>query len=689
MANYDLASGSAPAASSLTVGDIIDCSYCGAVKSLTLPAGLYKLECWGAAGGDFTYSNNANYSGEGGKGGYAVGFLSLTDSSTTIYMRSGGTGTAVTGVNTNSGGGWNGGGNARVANAAYQAKGGGGGSDIRVGSDSLQTRIIVAGGGGAGFYKQGSAPYDSKGGAGGGTSGVNGNYYNSTSYMGGGGGSQTGAGISYYQTTNVSANTSYLNPAGSFGTPGTPTSNLAYCGGAGGGWYPGGYSYHSSSGGGSGYVYTSETATNYPGTKPATKYYLKIARTIDGNTSFPSPAGGNEVGHAGNGHTRITVMGNAIYDLATSAAPAATAIHIGDIIMCSYVGAYKSVSLPIGQYKLECWGAQGGSAFNNDANSIGGKGGYATGILTLDTVTTAYLYTGGKGNRGFASVGLVTGGWNGGGAGCITTANNNSYSKGSGGGASDIRIGGTTLNDRIIVAGGGGGATYGNLTYIPGAGGGIVGQDGKQWSYAGGTGGSATAKGTSYYNGTAGNATYLTEAAFGTGGAAKTTGCSCAGGGGGWYGGGASASSAYSCGSAGGGSGHVYTSLTANDYPSTKPATKYYLGSASTTADMQSGNGVIMITVLAAYQSATIPTLSNTSKTYNGSAQSPTESNYDTTKMTRSGTFSATMPGTYNVTYSLKDGYVWSDGTFTSKTYAWTITSNWRRVQAFVYDNTI
>jgi hypothetical protein len=48
--------------------------------------------------------------------------------------------------------------------------------------------------------------------------------------------------------------------------------------------------------------------------------------------------------------------------------------------------------------------------------------------------------------------------------------------------------------------------------------------------------------------------------------------------------------------------------------------------------------------------------------------------------MTRSGTFSAILPGTYNVTYSLKDGYIWSDGSLTSKTYAWEITSNWKKV---------
>jgi hypothetical protein len=43
---YDLASVSPP--SSIQNGDIINCSYSGSVKTITLPKGTYKLECWGA-----------------------------------------------------------------------------------------------------------------------------------------------------------------------------------------------------------------------------------------------------------------------------------------------------------------------------------------------------------------------------------------------------------------------------------------------------------------------------------------------------------------------------------------------------------------------------------------------------------------------------------------------------------------
>ncbi|MBO7080165.1 MAG: hypothetical protein J6W64_10310 [Bacilli bacterium] len=45
MATRDLTAG---IPSSINVGDILNCPYSGNVISLTLPAGKYKLECWGA-----------------------------------------------------------------------------------------------------------------------------------------------------------------------------------------------------------------------------------------------------------------------------------------------------------------------------------------------------------------------------------------------------------------------------------------------------------------------------------------------------------------------------------------------------------------------------------------------------------------------------------------------------------------
>jgi hypothetical protein len=70
----------------------------------------------------------------------------------------------------------------------------------------------------------------------------------------------------------------------------------------------------------------------------------------------------------------------------------------------------------------------------------------------------------------------------------------------------------------------------------------------------------------------------------------------------------------------------------------------------------------------------TVPTQSGT-LTYSGSAQSPTWSNYDSTKMTLGGTTSGTNAGNYSATFTIKDTslYEWADGTTTAKTVTWEI----------------
>ena len=109
---------------------------------------------------------------------------------------------------------------------------GGGGTDIRLFTDSLYARVIVAGGGGGG----GQGWYEvSHGGAGGGTNGEDSPGMITTDYIGvypgGGGGTQTQGGTVY--STN-------LGKAGTFGIGGSHThsghDNNQACGG-GGGWY--------------------------------------------------------------------------------------------------------------------------------------------------------------------------------------------------------------------------------------------------------------------------------------------------------------------------------------------------------------------------------------------------------------------------------------------------------------------
>lgn len=61
--------------------------------------------------------------------------------------------------------------------------------------------------------------------------------------------------------------------------------------------------------------------------------------------------------------------------------------------------------------------------------------------------------------------------------------------------------------------------------------------------------------------------------------------------------------------------------------------------------------------------------------TANGSEQSPTWKNYDSSKMTISGTTSAVEAGTYTATFTLNDGYAWFDGTAEDKDVQWTMES--------------
>lgn len=281
----------------LKAGDIINFDYQGAVRNFTLAKGIYKFEVWGAQGGSYSTTS------DGGKGGYSIGTVEIA-SDVAIYVCAGGQGSYSTTSGSFISGGFNGGGA-----AGYRYGGsGGGGSDIRIGQNSLYARIIVAGGGGGGW---GYSSYN--GGVGGGTSGGQGTGY-SSSYLAGAG-TQTSGG--------TGANYAAQAESGSFGTGGdaaTTSSSYNRSSGGGGGWYGGGgASYRSSSsyyyrggggaGGGSGYVYTSSTASNYPsGCLLDSTYYLTDASTKAGNTSFIGTGGSTETGHAGNGYVRITII---------------------------------------------------------------------------------------------------------------------------------------------------------------------------------------------------------------------------------------------------------------------------------------------------------------------------------------------------------------------------------------------
>src|SRR5690606_14983391 len=125
----------------------------------------------------------------------------------------------------------------------------------------------------------------------------------------------------------------------------------------------------------------------------------------------------------------------------------------------SYTGSVQTFTVPVcvNSVTIEAWGAQGGANWTSNTN----YGGYAKATFTVSQGMVLNIYVGQQPNG-------TTGGWNGGG--------NGEASGQGGGGASDVRIGGTTYSDRVIVAGGGGGAGYWSSQHVVGGvGGGLTG----------------------------------------------------------------------------------------------------------------------------------------------------------------------------------------------------------------------
>ena len=271
----------------------------------------------------WSYGSPTSYSG--GKGGYSVGTLTLKDPTIT-YVRVGGQGGTSTSTTrgTQCAAGFNGGGIGAVRNynsGFTTGGGGGGGSDIRLGTDTLYSRVIVAGGGG-------------------GAAGVN----DTNKY---GGGTSGGSYESAYAATQTAAGTN-----GSFGqgADSTDRTNYNYGSGAGGGgWYGGGAykgandndtTYRQKNGGGSGYVYTSSTASSYPsGCTLNSTHYLTSASTVAGNTSFTGTGGSSETGHTGNGYIRITVLK---IDTINMPAKIGGSWKTGDTVKVKIDGSWKS-----------------------------------------------------------------------------------------------------------------------------------------------------------------------------------------------------------------------------------------------------------------------------------------------------------------------------------------------------------
>lgn len=197
-----------------------------------------------------------------------------------------------------------------------------------------------------------------------------------------------------------------------------------------------------------------------------------------------------------------------------------------------YTGSVQAFTVPAkGLYKIELWGAQGGTGYGYS----GGGGGYTVGYKTANKNDTWYICVGGKGsdtNSSPQSSELITsGGYNGGANGKGGYYANIEVRGGAGGGATHIGLSNSVLRytadaDILAVAGGGGGGMW---YYVHGesdeggagggTGGGLYGSDGGgSPSASGGKGGTQSSGagkgygsagypggGSGYYGGFGGN----------------------------------------------------------------------------------------------------------------------------------------------------------------------------------------
>jgi len=239
----------------------------------------------------------------------------------------------------------------------------------------------------------------------------------------------------------------------------------------------------------------------------------------------------------------------------------------------NYTGSQQTWVVPPGVFSVNLIvaGAKGGG-------SNGGNGAIITkNCFAVTPGQVLNIYVGGMGTQGSNS-----GGWNGGGTGHNSTGSA-TYRSWGGGGASDIRIGGTALTNRVIVAGGGGGRSGGSGPVCGGAANCNNGAAGCSTFGAGGGGGTQTAGGNggTPWAGTPPGGSPGTLGQGGQGGYWQTA--SGGGGGGGFYGGGGGGNDGCCTGANGGGGGGGGSSLV--------PAGGTCVGGGNT------GNGYVTITV--------------------------------------------------------------------------------------------
>ena len=275
-------------------------NYTGKEQIFTAPVtGKYKLETWGAQGGNYS-------SYIPGYGGYSTGIVQMSTNEK-IYINVGGAGTGASDSSTFTTGGYNGGGSAN-----YSAGTGGGATHIAkvqgllssLKSSTNNILIVAGGGGGTGVYNSNEV-----GGCGGGIQGNSGGNNSSKWPGGGGGGTQLDESNNGYDTTD---STNFLGTSGIFGSGGSGGYNTYYSqgsGGGGAGYYGGGggSGRNGGGGGGSGYIGNSLLTDKYMYCYNCSTSDVESTKTYTTTCAEEAPT--ENCAKEGNGYARITLVG--------------------------------------------------------------------------------------------------------------------------------------------------------------------------------------------------------------------------------------------------------------------------------------------------------------------------------------------------------------------------------------------